>query len=41
MVNIYSIKTGNSVWEWSHAIFHFRLWTWAAAALAWAMGEQA
>jgi hypothetical protein len=31
--------TGNLIWECSHSIFHFRLWAWAAAALAWAMGE--
>jgi hypothetical protein len=31
--------TGNLIWECPHSIFHFRLWTWAAAALAWAMGE--
>ena len=32
-------ETGSSVWEYSHPIFYFRLWTWAAAALAWTMGE--
>jgi hypothetical protein len=33
-------ETGSTAREFSHDIFHFRLWTWAAAALAWAIGEQ-
>jgi hypothetical protein len=36
----YSV-TGSTAWECSHVVFLFHLWTWVAAALAWAMGEQA
>ena len=33
--------TANLTLECYNDIFHFRLWTWAAAALARAIGEQA